>query len=108
MEDNYIVGKDGLSVFKFTPDKSLDKWTQIDSLIRDYSKVHGEEVKEVLFAAHGMRQEAQKKNTLDMKQCLMLPAGLNIILKREFPDLFTDRMQMQQFMKKFPGFSTIN
>ena len=121
-EDNYIIvdrrdGKKGktIATYNITPNSAIDKWETIRQIIDDYAKTHPIEVKEILDAARERRLMGNEYGSSEgilkkrgFRRGMMLPMGLQLILKKNFPEIFKDKKQYTKFMKKFPGFNTIN
>ncbi len=91
-----------------TPKESNDMWTVVDGLIADYTRVHPEEVKEIIETAKEHR--ANLRNTTaaseggSLRHALVLPVGLNFLLKKSFPEIFREKKVLREFMKRYPGF----
>lgn len=123
MEDkNYTItdrrdGKEGktIGVYKYTPDSHSDKFEVIAMLVEDWVKTHPNDTKEILAKARESRSEGNDYGTADQRlkdknfrRGMILPAGLHVLLKKEFPEVFKDRKQYHKLMKRFPGFVSIN
>ncbi len=91
-----------------------DKWEVIEELIIDYTKLHGDEVAEVLDAATDARMSKKHKDAsmdhIRLRHALVLPVGLNFLIKRHFPEVLKPSLKgepgfLYEFMKRFPQFA---
>lgn len=104
-----------IGVYKFTPDSHSDKFEMIASLVDDWVRTHPEDTREILDEAKRARNEGNdygsannKLKGKNFRRGMLLPAGLHVLLKREFPEIFEDKKQYHKFMERFPGFVTVN
>lgn len=82
------------------------KWKVITALVEDYSKIHPQEIREII-------EENKKTNSTflsafnrtELRAAFRCPPGLIRVIERRFPNLFTDKDNVHQFMRRFPGFS---
>lgn len=110
-------GKEGktIGVYKFTPDSHSDKFEMIATLVDDWVKMHPNDTREILDEVKRRRNEGNdygsaegKLKSKNFRRGMMLPPGLSILIKKNFPEVFEDKKQMHKFMKRFPGFVTTN
>jgi hypothetical protein len=115
----FVDRRDGkgktLAVYKFTPDSHSDKFEVIAKLVEDWAKTHPNDMREILDGAKEQRNEGNDYGSAEdrlkdknFRRGMMLPAGLHVILKKNFPEIFEDKKLYNKFMKRFPGFVTIN
>jgi hypothetical protein len=97
-----------LIIPKITPDKAQDMWGVIEGLVQDYIRIHPQEVREVIEAVKVLRREtrsdtgATKNKSLRYGMCL--PLGLELIIKRHYPEVFSEKRKFHKLMRLFPGF----
>ena len=91
-----------------------DKWVVIEEMILDYTKLHSEEVREVYETAAETRQIMKNKDAsmgkVRLRLALVLPVGLNFLIKRHFPEVLKVPRkgapgQLHDFMHRFPMFT---
>ncbi len=108
----HTLTKDGIAVI--IPNFSkLDIWDIIEELISDYTKLHPQEVRDIL---DGNKEERAARRTAtgaseqgSLRFALSLPVGLHFLLKKHIPEFSsTDPKQrlkfVRKFMLRFPGF----
>lgn len=102
--------KEGLYVIRPSDDSSGAvsedgaKWSIIESIIEDYTRVHPREMRECIQVAKMIR-ESSKQESKSLRWGFRIPPGLLRIIERRFPDAFTSTKNVSMFMKKFPGFN---
>lgn len=98
------------------PNITLDKrrgdmWDMIEGLIQDYTRAHPEEMR--LFMAANKWARSTRANRFGMSEQkslrwgMNMPTGLDILIRRYFPDIFDGpkgKRNFTKFMRKFPGF----
>lgn len=91
-----------------TPDKAVDMWESIYSLIRDYTKVHPQEMRLFMETnAHARRKVNNKyaaSRSMSIRWGMNLPPGLDVLIRKFHPDVFDNKRKFRMFMRKFPGF----
>ena len=85
------------------------RWRIIDGLVRDYTTLHPEEMREWVETMRDIRRSKRDERlgmnkSGSMRQALALPMGLAVLIKKYDPEVFSDKKIMHQFMKLFPGF----
>ena len=88
----------------------VDRWAIIDELIRDYTKVHPYEVGAVVEANKMLKSRLfdtkyGKGKETNLRHAMDMPVGLTILLKQNFPDLFSDKKNFHKFCRKYKGFT---
>ncbi len=100
---------DGIVIPIIELGKSGGKWEKIEEIIRDYTKLHPEEMKAQLELIATLRRlqynkfASSKSNSL--RWGISLPTGLLITIKKFYPEVFAEKKEMEKFMRKFRGFT---
>lgn len=104
------------------PGDGRDKWDIIGGLISDYTKLHPEEVRDILDTVKARKRvydEARARQGMLMvgssmtrrsragavEPAVMLPMELSILIKKHYPEVLSERSEIRMFVKKFPGFA---
>lgn len=78
-------------------------WKKIEMVIQAYTKVHPQEIKEIVLdnaSIANSNQNLSKK----MRYSVRIPAGLLFKLEQVEPTLFANKKMLNQFMEKYKGF----
>lgn len=104
------VTKDSVEMAVIQPEKArVDQMEVIDGLVRDYTLLHQEEVREIVAYARRVRgglyhPTGSFKNRSGGRLALILPPGLKFLVERWYPNYFSEKKNVRAFMRKFPGF----
>jgi hypothetical protein len=88
-----------------------DKWARIENAIQEYTKLHPQEMAEALLDVEYHRQAQINQygaSSSGIRHGAMLPPGLGFKLEIIDPELFTNRNNLHEFLKRFPGFRVYN
>jgi len=98
----------GISITKITPEYDRDKWNTVSQLIQDYTKTHPDQMREFVRTMRVVRATRLNKfgssKSKSVRWGLSIPVGLDLLIRKYFPDLLTTKKNLHTFMKKFPGF----
>lgn len=93
---------------KITPDKARGMWDVVEGLIQDYTKLHPEEMRLVLesnkYIRSTRRNRLASSKSGSMRWGMSIPAGLDILIRKYYPEVLSEKKRYHQFMRKFPGF----
>jgi hypothetical protein len=82
-------------------------WDGVDHIIKDYIKIHPEEMREQLLSNHLTKTNNFNKYGADQamtyRHAMEIPIGLHNVLSEYHPELFTDRAKLNKLMKKYPA-----
>jgi hypothetical protein len=99
-------GNFGLMDIDVTNAYGNNTWKKIEMVIQAYSKVHPEEIKEIVhdnaYIAQTQKNEFAKAGK--MRYSVRIPAGLLFKLEQVEPKLFANKKMLNQFMEKYKGF----
>ena len=90
------------------PELNRGMWDTIEGLIQDYTRVHPEEMK--LFMKANIYNRQTRKNAFasttnkSLRWGMSMPVGLDILIRRWYPEVFNTKKSYHTFMRKFPGF----
>jgi hypothetical protein len=102
-----VIVKPTEDVGSLASDSEDIKWKIVDTMIRDYTKVHPKEmldlIKENKAIKESIENEFARSKGGGLRWGFRLPPGLLRIIERRFPDIFTDKQQITKFMKQYPA-----
>lgn len=81
-------------------------WKKIEMVIQAYTKVHPEEIKEIVMdnATFANTRKNERGTVGKMRYSVRIPAGLLFKLEQVEPQLFASKKMLNQFMEKYKGF----
>lgn len=86
-----------------------DKWDKIEELIKDYAKLNPDEMvrqlEAIKYARRVQMNDTASSKAKSLRWGISLPAGLLLLIKKFYPEVFTERREMRKFMRKFRGFT---
>ncbi len=90
------------------PELNRGMWDTIEGLIQDYTKLHPEEMRLFMKAnAHARDTRLNQFGSSQSKSIrwgMSMPAGLDVLIKKYYPEVLSTKKTYLQFMRKFPGF----
>jgi hypothetical protein len=97
----------GLYLIDHEQASGLDLWAKLDEIVKEYAKLHPEEMRIHLLETSQARSEingdlAQSKKGL--RWGLSLPPGLYFSIMAFEPAIFEERELYHQLLKRYPGF----
>lgn len=99
-------GNFGLMDIDVTNVYGNNTWSKIQMVIEAYTKVHPEEIKEIVLdnatIANTRNNDFGKSGKL--RYSIRIPAGLLFKLEQVEPQLFANKKMLNQFMEKYKGF----
>ena len=82
-------------------------WEGVDHIIKEYTALHPEEMKEQIAYNHVTKMNNLNKYGSNAEKvyrhAMEMPVGLHNVLSEYHPDLFTDRAKLNRLMKKYPA-----
>lgn len=90
------------------PELNRGMWDTIEGLIQDYTRLHPEEMK--MFMKANAYCRATRKNSLasspskSLRWGMSMPVGLDILIRKWYPEVLSTKKTYHQFMRRFPGF----
>lgn len=82
-------------------------WEGVDHIVRDYMRLHPEEMKEQFLYNQVTKDTNFNKygsaTGNAYRHAMELPVGLHNVLAEYHPELFTDRAKLNKLMKKYPA-----
>jgi hypothetical protein len=91
------------------PEHGVDKWEIIDKMIRDYVKLHPEEMKTFLNDVRNRRASLKRdtgsSDTKSMRLSVSMPSDLYMRISEFFPEVFQSNENVSNFMRRFQGFT---
>jgi hypothetical protein len=99
-------GNFGLMDIDVSNSYGTNTWNKIEMVIQAYTKVHPQEIKEIVMdnamIAQTLKNEYGKSKKL--RYSVRIPAGLLFKLEQVEPKLFANKNMLNQFMNKYKGF----
>lgn len=90
------------------PELNRGMWDTIEGLVQDYAKLHPEEMRLFMEANKYIRETRRDKFARSkggsMRWGMSMPSGLDILIKKYYPEVLSEKKTYLQFMRKFPGF----
>lgn len=113
MEHSEHFRKDGMAYVKISDDigsatsEEEAKWVIIRQIIDDYARIHPKEIAEDLKICKILRESMAHTGKKDssLRWGFRCSPAIVRLIERKFPDFFTHRKNISQFMKRFPGFT---
>lgn len=108
VEDGVFKGLYTISAQKAKDYYGLGRlWEGVDHIIKDYIKIHPEEMREQVLSNSLTKLGNHNKYGADLaktyRHAMEIPIGLHNVLSEYHPELFTDRAKLNKLMKKYPA-----
>lgn len=90
------------------PELNRGMWDTIEGVVQDYTRLHPEEMR--LFMAANKHARDTRLNQFGSSQSksvrwgMSMPTGLDVLIKKYYPEVLSTKKTYTQFMRKFPGF----